>query len=112
MAEINKIRVNKEEFDIVPQLGTGLYAENGIVSIDMGDGIAYDKAGRVCINLGTGLSCDEQKGNLLVNFGTAQVVDISNTECGIAIDERGFVIDSEKFKSFLVSLGVEFKQPQ
>ena len=111
MADINKIRVNKSDYNIVPQLGTGLFAENGIVGINTGEGITFDQRGKVCINLGTGLACDEEKGCLQVNLGTALVAAADDTDCGIAINNSGFIIDLAKFKNFLAALGVQFTQP-
>ena len=108
MAEINKIKVNENEYDIVPQLGTALSTENGVVNIDLGSGIFFDENGKIAINLGTGVLCDDENGKLAVCFGTAQVAGNNGCDCGIAINENGFVIEPVAFKSYLISLGVQF----
>ncbi len=108
MGEISKIRVNESEYDIVPQLGTGLAAIDGVVGISLGDGITFDDEGKVRISLGTGLSCDNVNEKIFVNLGTAQVVGEENLDCGLAISEKGFIIDPVKFKEFLQKLNYQF----
>ncbi|MBQ8270438.1 MAG: hypothetical protein IJZ22_04425 [Bacteroidaceae bacterium] len=110
MAEINKISLNGNNYDIVPKLGTGLIAEDGVVGINFGGGVTFDKSGKVTIKFGTGLICSESNGEIAVNFGTAQVTDDSSADCGIAINDSGFVINPVNFKKYLVSLGVQFTQ--
>ena len=110
MAEINKINLNGNNYNIVPQLGTGLIADDGVVSINFGSGVTLDEDGKMKINLGTGLICNESDGEIMVNFGTAQVIDNIGADCGIAINDSGFVINPVSFKRYLVSLGVQFTQ--
>lgn len=109
MAEINRINLNGNDYDIVPKLGTGLVANDGAVGIDFGKGISLDDAGKVIINFGTGLVCESEMDKLAVNLGTAQIIGNSSANCGIAISDSGFVINPVDFKNYLASLGVVFK---
>ena len=109
MAEINKIRLNGNDYDIVPQLGTGLVGNDGVVGINIGKGISFDDNGKVTISFGTGLVCEGENEKLAVNLGTAQIIGNSSANCGIAISDLGFVINPVDFKNYLASLGVMFK---
>lgn len=109
MAEINKIRLNGNDYDIVPQLGTGLVGNDGVVGINIGKGLSFDDKGKLRISFGTGLVCENENEKMVVNLGTAQVLGNSSANCGIAISDLGFVINPVDFKNYLASLGVMFK---
>lgn len=77
MIGINKIRIGEGEFNITPSLGTGLQF-----------GTSVDNAHVV-----------------YVNIGEAKPDNASLPSTGLNIDHLGFVVDSKKFKAFLVALG-------
>ena len=110
MANINKIMVGDEIYDIVPALGNGLKRANENIEVNIGSGLVYDDGGRMYLHLGTGFAFDDPDNKVTLNFGTA--VDSANPgkNCGIALGSSGFTINSEDFKEYLKSLGVVFMQ--
>ena len=109
MAEINKINVGGVSYDIVPRLGTGLTNKDGDITVSIGSGIAIDEKKGISLNLGACLSYDAQ-GKLQFAVDTAVVDKLPGVDCGIATNGNGLLMDSEKFKNFLKSLGVVFNQ--
>ena len=110
MANINKIMVGDEIYDIVPALGNGLKRAKENIEVNIGSGLVYDDGGRMYLHLGTGFAFDEPDNKVTLNFGTA--VDSANPgkNSGIALRSSGFTINSEDFKEYLKSLGVVFMQ--
>lgn len=77
MTGINKIRIGESEFNIMPSLGSGL-------------------------QFGTNI---DNAHKLYINIGDAKADKTSLPSPGMKIDHMGFVVESEKFKEFLVALG-------
>ncbi len=77
MTGINKIRIGESEFYITPSLGTGFQF-----------GTSIDNAHK-----------------LYINIGEAKADKASLPLPGMKIDHLGFVVESAKFKEFLVALG-------
>lgn len=108
MAEINKIKVGDSTYDIVPRLGTGLYCDEGAVAINLGSGFSISNEKKLTINFGTSFYYNSTSGKIEINLGTAVVEEQTDTDCGISINEKGFIIKLDIFKAFLRSLGVQF----
>lgn len=110
MANLSKIKVGNISYDIVPQLGTALVAEDGVVSLKMGSGIACNDSKELVVNIGTGLNLDDKAGRLYVSLGTAVAEGNDKADTGIAVRDGVFSINPTAFKSYLQSLGVNFNQ--
>lgn len=110
MANLSKIKVGNISYDIVPQLGTALMAEDGIVSLKIGSGIVCNANKELTVNIGTGLNLDDKAGRLYVSLGTAVVEGNEQADTGIAVRDGVFIINAMVFKSYLQSLGVNFNQ--
>lgn len=124
MANINKIMVGDEVYDIVPAYGKGLkrtdgkievsigsglcYDSGGCTFLNIGSGLAFDDSGKIHLKLGTGLKFTEQESKIALNFGTAVDNSDNSKNCGIALGEKGFVIIPADFVEYLKSLGVRF----
>ena len=85
-------------------------AEDVIVSLKIGSGIVCNANKELTVNIGTGLNLDDKAGRLYVSLGTAVVEGNEQADTGIAVRDGVFIINAMVFKSYLLSLGVNFSQ--
>lgn len=108
MANLSKIKVGDTSYNIVPQLGTALAEEEGVVKLCIGGGITFNKNNELAPNIGSGLVLENTTAKIVVSLGTAVVAGDSEANCGISITDGNFQISSADFCNYLKSLGVLF----